>query len=55
MNGAYCYKNDYVKKLCTKKNIQEIKYQMKMAQKKKRSRNKWKEAENQNNRELQRS
>lgn len=34
MNGAYCYKNDYVKKLCTKKNIQEIKYQMKMAQKK---------------------
>lgn len=60
MDKVYCYKNGYIKKLCTKKDIQEIKYQIKMAQKtqkekRERSKNKWKEAEKQNNRELQRS
>lgn len=43
MNGAYCYKTGYVKKLCTKKNIQEIKYQMKMAQKKEKETNRKKQ------------
>lgn len=33
MDKVYCYKNGYIKKLCTKKDIQEIKYQIKMAQK----------------------